>query len=380
MVFVDSLQRFEEGSRDEVIIVSIKADNNEEDESKSTPLSSLSSITTKTQRKIFQLVFGSIGIYSTYLYYSVLQEDLFRYRDSHGVGFSFVWFLQVVESAMDLCIGRLGRKAYSGGENFPRKLFFKSGASQLAGKVLMSLSLAAGLSFPIVVLAKSAKIVPVMLGQLILGGSNYTTRDYIFAGLLVCGTTLLSIGKSSPHETGNDTIMGLFLIILSLLSDGVTGGLQKKLKKETAHLDLGMYDFLYHSHISMMTVALVACHVTGEIWSAPQYILENPSIARNVLMVCLCSAAGQCFIFYVITAFDPLICTTITTTRKMFSVLFSLCFKGHILSEIGFLGMALAILALAVEVEGKISTLRRNKKPIPRPPPPSRKYTKEIVP
>jgi UDP-galactose transporter B1 len=360
---MDSL-RIEDGSRDEVII------NITDEESKSSTLLSTLSSTTKTQRKVFQLVFGSIGIYSTYLYYSVIQEDLFRYRDQNGVGFTSVWFLQVIESAMDICIGRLGRKVHAEHENFPRMLFFKSGASQLAGKVLMSLSLAAGLSFPIVVLAKSAKIVPVMLGQLILGGSNYTTRDYIFAGLLVCGTTLLSIGKSSPHgETGHDTITGVFLILLSLLSDGVTGGLQKKLKKETAHLDLGMYDFLYHSHMAMMVLALVACHVTGEIASAPTYILKNPAIARNVLLVCICSAAGQCFIFYVITTFDPLVCTTITTTRKMFSVLFSLCFKGHILSEIGFLGMALAILALAVEVEGKLSTLRKK-----------RKYTKGMAP
>jgi UDP-galactose transporter B1 len=313
------------------------------------------------QRKVCQLLFGSLGIYSSYLYYSSIQEDLFRYRDKQGQGFSSVWLLQVLESALAILIGYIGRRTYGGRNNLPIMPFLKSGTSQLTAKVLMSLSLAAGISFPVVVLAKSAKIVPVMLGQLVMGGSAYTSRDYTFAALIVFGTTLLSYGKSSPHETGNDTFTGLVLIALSLGADGFTGGLQKKLKKETAHLDPTTYDFLFYSHIAMWSLALVASLFTGEIRSGPTYLMNNPDIAWNVIMSCICSAAGQCFIFYVIACFDPLVCTTITTTRKMFTVLFSISFKGHVLSHIGCLGLVLAVSALVLEVEGKLSKFRNPK-------------------
>jgi UDP-galactose transporter B1 len=316
---------------------------------------------TNMHKKSFQLLFGSLGIYSTYLYYSSIQEDLFRYRDTQGQGFSSVWLLQVLESALAILIGFIGRRMYGGRNGLPIIPFLKSGISQLTAKVLMSLSLAAGISFPVVVLAKSAKIVPVMLGQLVMGGSAYTSRDYTSAALIVLGTALLSYGKSSPHETGNDTVTGLFLIALSLGADGFTGGLQKKLKKETAHLDPSTYDFLFYSHVAMWSLALVASLLTGEIRSGPTYLMNNPGIAWNVIMSCICSAAGQCFVFYVIACFDPLVCTTITTTRKMFTVLFSISFKGHVLSQVGCFGLVLAVSALLVEVEGKLSKFRKAK-------------------
>jgi len=276
----------------------------------------------------WQLLVGAAGIYCAYLYYGNVQEDLFRYR-SPGVdraGFTFVWFLQVMESAVTAAIGYAGRRRsghHNNNQKWPVASFWKSGASQLAAKALMSMSLAAGLSFPVVVLAKSAKIVPVMFGQLIMGGSNYTARDYVFAALIVLGTSLLSFGSddgSDDHDeqdAGHDTATGLVLILLSLGADGFTGGLQKKLKKETADLQPTAFDFLYFSHCAQLVAALTICVLTGELWSAPAFLQANPAVWWLVAASCVCSAVGQCFIFYVIACFDPLVCTTITTTRKV---------------------------------------------------------------
>jgi UAA transporter family len=89
------------------------------------------------------------------------------------------------------------------------RLFFQSGAS-----------LSAGLSFPVVTLARSAKIVPVMLGQLFMGGSSYAMRDYLFAVLIVVGTALLSAGGKTAdddHELAQsrNTLSELVLIFAS---------------------------------------------------------------------------------------------------------------------------------------------------------------------
>jgi solute carrier family 35 (UDP-galactose transporter), member B1 len=310
--------------------------------------------------KARQLLVGAAGIYGAYLYYGNVQEDLFRYRSVGGTGFTYVWFLQVLESAVTIAIGYVGRKVCGGRDNLPVTPFFKSGVSQLAAKALMSMSLAAGLSFPVVVLAKSAKIVPVMLGQLIMGGSSYTFRDYVFVFLIVCGTALLSAGNEQVPE-GSDTVTGLVLIFLSLTADGFTGGLQKKLKRVTASMAPTTYDFLYYSHVAQFAAAVVICVVTGELWAAPAYLLANPAVWWCVLASCFCSAVGQCFIFYVISCFDPLVCTTITTTRKMLTVVLSLSFKGHDLTGSGCLGLVLAISALLVEVEGKVAQYRKSK-------------------
>ena len=315
--------------------------------------------------KAWQLCVGAAGIYCAYLYYGHVQEDLFRYRDAGGLGFTSVWFLQVMESAVTVAIGYAGRRrsgCFHHSKQWPVLSFWKSGASQLAAKALMSMSLAAGLSFPIVVLAKSAKIVPVMLGQLLMGGSNYTRRDYLFALLIVLGTSMLSFGSDDhrPDDASRDTATGLVLIFLSLGADGFTGGLQKKLKKETADLHPTAFDFLYFSHCAQLVAALAICVLTGELWSAPAFLRANPSVWWLVAASCVCSAVGQCFIFYVIACFDPLVCTTITTTRKMLSVLLSICLKGHDLNAHGAVGLALACSALFVEVEGKVHEFRRS--------------------
>jgi solute carrier family 35 (UDP-galactose transporter), member B1 len=150
-----------------------------------------------------------------------VQEDLFRYHNAvTGQGFTHVWALQVLESAVTMVIRYLGRKFSGGRDGLPLAPFFQSGASQLAAKALMSLSLSAGLSFPVVTLAKSAKIVPVMLGQLFMGGSSYAMRDYLFAVLIVVGTALLSAGGKTAdddHESAQsrNTLSGLVLIFAS---------------------------------------------------------------------------------------------------------------------------------------------------------------------
>lgn len=48
-----------------------------------------------------------------------------------------------------------------------------------------------------------------------------------------------------------------------------------------------------------------------------------------LLAFSLASAVGQNFIFYTITSFNPLVMTTITTTRKFFTIVFSVIFYGH---------------------------------------------------
>ena len=235
--------------------------------------------------------------------------------------------------------------------------FFFSGVSQVLAKVFTGLALAAGTSYPVTALAKSAKIVPVMMGQLILGGSTYGCRDYAFAGLLVTGTVLLSLGTTSaqhPQETDStDTTTGIAFVVLSLVMDGCTGGLQKKLKRDTAAAPPTTYDFVLYTHCSMLLVALLVAVGTGDLGQGVVFVSQNPPVALRVAQLCLLSVLGQSFIFYVISCFDPLVCATVTTTRKMWSVLLSIAAFQHQLTATGYAGLTLALSGLVLEVQGK---------------------------
>merc|ERR1711972_942066 len=93
----------------------------------------------------------------------------------------------------------------------------------------------------------------------------------------------------------------------------------------------------------------------GEAEPGYKFLLENPGIFKDLLKFAACSALGQAFIFYMISSFDPLVCTTITTTRKVFSVLLSVFTKGHNLNGQGWAGIACACGGILGELEEKYS-------------------------
>lgn len=303
-----------------------------------------------------QLLLGVSGVYAAYLSYGLVQEQLYRYRDVHdGSAFTYVWFLQVLESTASIGLGVVGRYLFGGRRDLPLRPFIMSGMSQVFAKVFGSLSLAAGTSFPVATLAKSAKIVPVMLGQLVLGGSTYGLRDYLFAALLVAGTVMLSLGTSNQNQSdSSNSRMGIVFVMLSLVMDGCTGGLQKQLKRDTAATPPTTYDFLLFTHVSMLLTAFVISIITGDLWKGLLYVQQHPAVAILVTQLCGLSVMGQSFIFYVIAKFDPMVCATVTTTRKMWSVLLSIILFHHHLSAMGYNGLALALAGLAMEVQSKV--------------------------
>ena len=91
----------------------------------------------------------------------------------------------------------------------------------------------------------------------------------------------------------------------------------------------------------------------GEINSGVAFLSANPEILSNIIKFAACSAIGQSFIFYTISNFDPLVLSTVTTTRKIFSVLLSIFLKGHSLSMMGWSGIALACGGIMSELQAK---------------------------
>ena len=300
-----------------------------------------------------KLLIGAGGIYAAFLYYGSLQEDVFSFvSSSDGSSFKQAWFLQVLEAFANVVVGYAGLLLTGGmTPNMPKKYFALSGCTQVSAKAFTSLALANGLSFPVATLAKSGKMVPVMIGSLLLGGAKYSTREYLQVLAIVLGTAIVGMGKKKA--SGESSAMGVFFILGSLVFDGVTGGVQKKLKAETAAVGVKPkpYDFMFFTNVYMMITAVVIAVSLGEFTTGAAFIKNNPEILPKIINFSICSAIGQSFIFYTISNFDPLVCTTVTTTRKIFSVLLSIVLKGHVLSGQGWLGLALACSGILSEMQ-----------------------------
>jgi len=303
-----------------------------------------------------KLLIGAGGVYAAFLYYGSLQEDVFRYVSADGNSFKQAWFLQVLEALANVVIGFAGMQLMGPTKNIPLPMFAISGASQVTAKACTSLALANGLSFPVATLAKSGKMAPVMAGSLLLGGATYSVREYVQVAMIIGGTAVVSMGKKKGGSQSNSAL-GVAYIIGSLMLDGVTAGFQKRLKAETAKAGVKPkpYDFMFWTNLFMCGTAVVVALALGEFTSGLAYCASNPEILPMIVKFSLCSAVGQSFIFYTIANFDPLVLSTVTTTRKIFSVLLSIFMKGHSLSVTGWSGIGLACLGIVSELQAKAS-------------------------
>ena len=73
-----------------------------------------------------------------------------------------------------------------------------------------------------------------------------------------------------------------------------------------------------------------------------------------IIIYSAASAVGQNFIYYTVTQFSPLLLTTVTTTRKIFSTLYSV-FRdpSNSLSTMQWSGCGLVFLGIFIEIGAK---------------------------
>eukprot|EP01059_Diplonema_ambulator_P034874 TRINITY_DN802_c0_g1_i1.p1 TRINITY_DN802_c0_g1~~TRINITY_DN802_c0_g1_i1.p1 ORF type:complete len:355 (+),score=104.03 TRINITY_DN802_c0_g1_i1:76-1140(+) len=313
-----------------------------------------------------QLLWGAGGIYACFLYYGSLQEDVFKFASEDGEKFKYVWCLQVMEALANVLVGFAALAATGFTRGIPHDLFSMTGFTQVLSKWCTNTALREGVSFPVATLAKSAKMVPVMVGSLFLGGATYTMREYAQVAAIVIGTSIVSLGggKKSSQES---SFIGLFLLVASLCCDGLTGGVQKRLKAKTAEkgIKLKAYDFMFWTNAYMFIVAVLAAVLNGEVVGCIEFCTKSPAIFWVIIRFSTCSALGQSFIFYTISTFDPLTNATVTTTRKIFSVLYSILFKGNSLSNMGWFGVFVACVGVVADIFEKS---HESKAPIPKGP------------
>merc|ERR1712187_914102 len=175
--------------------------------------------------------------------------------------------------------------------------------------------------------------------------------SYVQVGSIIAATVMVSMNKKSkPGQTSS--MAGVVFICASLVLDGVTWGVQDALKAKCKDLNKKAkpYDMMFWTNFFMMVVGALVALCLGEFATGIAFILGNPAILPKVLAFGVCSAIGQSFIFFVVSEYGPLKNATVTTTRKIFSVLLSIFLKGHALAPMGWAGIALGSIGIIGEL------------------------------
>jgi UDP-galactose transporter B1 len=230
-----------------------------------------------------------------------------------------------------------------------------------------------GLPFFLATLVKNAKMLPVMVGGIVSAGERYAARKWFQVALIIGGCVLVTVGKksstkstaSASSEGGSTEMLGFLCLAVSLVGDGFTGGQQKAMSKSYAECHKGAklkpYDLMTFTNLAMMAVALVASLATGQFFSGVQFLQANAELLPMVVKFSFCSAIGQSAIFFTMANFDPLVVTTVTTTRKIFSVLLGIVQEGKPLAQMQWAGVGVASLGVLGELQEKFGAQPKTK-------------------
>ena len=137
---------------------------------------------------------------------------------------------------------------------------------------------------------------------------------------------------------------------------GITGGQQTAFKKEykkTQGKGLAPYDLMLFTNAAMLGVALLMALALDQFFGGVAFLLDHPDLLTAVAKFSFCSAIGQSAIFFTMANFDPLLVTTVTTTRKIFSVLLDIVSRGYVLNGTQWSGVAAASLGVLGELQEK---------------------------
>jgi len=205
-------------------------------------------------------------------------------------------------------------------------------------------------SYPMQVLGKSIKPVPVMLLGVLVARKRYPLEKYFYVLVIVLGVVLFMYKEPKETakviESGEIFGIGEFLLFVSLVFDGLTGGIQDKIRDK---YKVQAYHMMFSMNIWSCLWASISILVTGEFYGLIDFLQTYPYVMSNILLLGLTGAVGQNFIFLTIEWFGPLTCSIFTTTRKFFTILCSIFIFGNPITLRQMFGTILVFLGLFLE-------------------------------
>lgn len=203
-------------------------------------------------------------------------------------------------------------------------------------------------SFPHQVLAKASKTIPVMIMGKIVSRTKYDFYEYVTAIILSIGMVFFMI------DTGNDrsnstvtTFSGVILLLSYLAFDSFTSNWQGRLFKTYEMKPLQQMCFVNLFSCIFTGVSLMQ---QGGFLDSIQFMIKFPRFILDVLLLSLCSASGQLFIFSTVATFGPLIFVIISTIRQAFSVLLSCIIYHHRVNALGVVGLLLVFFSILLRI------------------------------
>ncbi|CAF0909293.1 unnamed protein product [Adineta ricciae] len=297
-----------------------------------------------------RLILCFLGIFVAYLGFGIAQESIIKKKYGENDKFTFIISLVLFQCIFNAIVSKIVLLSWqTHRDTTPSRMYAISSFTYLFAMLASNYALEF-VSYPMQVLGKSIKPVPVMLLGVLVARKRYPLVKYLYVLLIVLGVVLFMYKKPTETrkttETGGLIGIGEFLLIVSLAFDGLTGSIQDKIRD--AHR-VQAFHMMFSMNTWSCLWASIGVFATGEIFGLYNFLTIYPEVMTRMVLLGIAGACGQIGIFFTIEWFGPLTCSIFTTTRKFFTILCSVIIFGNPISKQQMCGTALVFVGLFME-------------------------------
>ena len=205
-------------------------------------------------------------------------------------------------------------------------------------------------SFPTQVLAKASKVIPVMIMGKIVSNKKYEYYEYVVAVLISCGMVAFLFGNSGDNQSDKSTTLAGFIILIGYMSfDSFTSNWQGALFSE---YKMSPYQMMAGVNLFSCLLTSVSLFQQGVFLSSLEFMSQYNRFLTDCVILSICSAGGQLFIYHTINKLGPVNFTIIMTCRQVVSVILSCIAFHHSLSVISVIGVCIVFGAVFLKIYG----------------------------
>lgn len=320
-----------------------------------------------------RLVLYVTCLYTTFIYWGYLQEKLTSTKysrrllstDDTSIPTTMSWnYPFVLNLSMSLTAALAGYLSDTSRKSkVSLYIFWKPSLTSALASPIGYTSLKF-INYPMMILTKSSKPVPVMLIGSILYKKTYKWFKYTSVLFLCCGIALFTASKGSSSNKDNSSteddhpilhqLFGVLLIFINLCLDGYTNNEQDHIfaAHRATPIQMTKYTNVWQSLylFGYLMLGLIIRGSGSELSNALNVIYSCPVIKYDILMFCLCASVGQILICGLIQEFGSLVWITVSVTRQLFTVLLSVFIFNHSVNGYQWFGIFLVFSGLILEI------------------------------
>jgi adenosine 3'-phospho 5'-phosphosulfate transporter B3 len=275
----------------------------------------LFSINVSTWPKWCILLITSLGIFSSFLLHGLAHEKLYSsYNFTETIFLTACQFTGYAILALPTLI-KLIRKQTQLHASFT--IYFITSASLQLSMCLANFA-ALRLSYATEVLFKSAKLIPVLIGNVIFLHKKPKLLEVASVVLLVIGLAGISLGDIRGHNKFDTA--GIIAVLSALSLDAISSNMEDKCMHEYNSSQSELIAMVYG--IGAITIGIVSI-ITGQMQSGVKKCIENPIAILYIILFALLGSIGIQFVYLTMNVFGSLVTVMLTSLRKAATVCLS---------------------------------------------------------